>query len=131
MFRPLLLLALAVLAGCTRPAPSKVPLADIVASPRAYNGQTVTTCGWATNQFEDINMYVSADGSGGGLSLLWCAGAPKTKAPTYQCVTGTINTFAGMSVAAADGHPAPGEPIVISTATPFRWEVDQSCAAAS
>jgi hypothetical protein len=122
------LVAISLTAGCASTVTiQKVQLSDVTSNPHAFNGRAITVCGWTANQFEDGNITVNADRSGGGLAVNWCDNAPRTKVPTYGCVSGTVRPLGGMSVAAADGRPAPGELVTVSTGTNHTWEINPSC----
>jgi len=121
-----ILAALIVLSSCTS---SETQLSEIAAHPRDYNGRLVTTCGWATNEFEDLNITIGHEGAARdgakGLAVEWCENEPKTRGPTLQCITGTIEPAYGQSVDEADRKP--GTMFAISTGSPFGWWMRQAC----
>lgn len=122
-------IAVCLSTGCTNGDFRKVELSKVVANPRAFNGQVVTLCGWATNQFEDVNLTVNRGARkwDAGLAVEWCDDAPETTRATYAYVSGTVEPAWGMTADAADGHPASLTDVVVSTGSAFSWAIRQSC----
>jgi len=114
-----MLAALSVLSSCTSP---ETQLSEIAAHPRDFNGRVVTTCGWATNEFEDLNLTVDHEGAARdgakGLAVEWCENSAETRGPVRQCVTGTIEPGYGQSADEADRKP--GTNFAISTGVTLR-----------
>ena len=110
-------------------APRKVDLAEILANPRAYEGQSVTICGWATNGFEDSNLTLTSERTieslgdpDSGLGVVWCKGAPKQQKPAQSCVSGTIfaadPTFRDKSGSVE---------VTLDNSSTYPWRIRQAC----
>jgi hypothetical protein len=126
----MILALLLFVSGAMAETPEKIDLAKLAANPRTYIGKQVTTCGWATNQFEDVALTVSEDREAAqGLEVQWCKSAPKTQRPTYQCLSGTIGTVGDVSPDIAENKPqdGPNRVVVIHNGSPFPWEIRQAC----
>jgi len=128
MKRRLALAGLLIAANAAAEAPPKVDLAEILASPRAYEGKSVTTCGWATNGFEDSNLTVSDARSfeqmdEAGLGIDWCKGAEKLMKPASRCVSGTLFAAPPLYEDAGNGRVK----ITIDNSSAYRWRIRQAC----
>jgi hypothetical protein len=66
--------------------------------PAQHYNKVVKVCGWATNQFENLNITTSRNGIWGnspGLGIDWLEMEPLTKRPERRCVTGLIEPTCG------------------------------------
>ena len=108
-----------LLTACATTPPGATRLADIAANPAAYHNVVVTTCGWATNQFEDVQITTSfwrRGSSTPGLEVSWQDKTPQTShRPEWRCVTGYVEP------SCVDDEGNGEEFICISTGSPYQW----------
>jgi len=87
---PSLVLTLSALTACqTIPNPlDSEPLSNVAAKPLQYRGETIKVCGFATKQFENVQITTSRKWAWGdnsvGLGVDWLDEEPRTKRPDYQ-----------------------------------------------
>ena len=99
----------------------------MTAKPLQYRGETIKVCGFATKQFEDVQITTSRKGAFGnnfvGLGVDWLDEEPGTKRPEPRCVTGLIEPTCGWK----NGVPADDKDIIcVSTGTIYQWSIRQT-----
>jgi len=99
----------------------------VAAKPLQYRGETIKVCGFATKQFENVQITTSRKGAFGnnsvGLGVDWLDEEPGTKRPEPRCVTGLIEPTCGWK----NGVPADDKDIIcVSTGTIYQWSIRQT-----
>ena len=123
MLRGLVAAAFAMVSGCGGDnAPTEVELDVLAQNPAAYVGQTVSTCGWARNAFEDMSIsttrapIATETAPYHGLTVAWAPGSASTSGGAeWRCVTGRVSGDCGPSGAFAEDCS--------SNVSPYRWVI--------
>jgi len=125
---PYILLAILTQIGCTSTA-QNLPY-DVISLEELYNqknyipNQQIKTCGWATKQFENVQITVDKSLRHGsrakGFGVIWLDEEPYTEKPEWRCITGVIEPISGW-----DDYPPDDDLIILSTGHGFQWVIVQ------
>lgn len=102
--------------------PGAIELETLVASPLEFREQVVTTCGWATNQFENVKITTERRGFNRGFGMRWLPTEQETTRSQWKCVTGKIVPSCGWDTY---GDPSI---ICVSTGHGFEFVLQQTTA---
>jgi hypothetical protein len=109
------------------PADAK-PLSEVNAAPLKYKDKLIKVCGYATNQFENLQITENRDRDWrdeptAGLAVDWLEEETRTDGVEKRCVTGQIEPTCGWE------HGLPGDNndiICLSTGSIYQWKIRQT-----
>lgn len=105
-----------------------LPLSEVNADPLKYKDELIKVCGYATNQFENVQITQNRDRDWrdiqvAGLAVDWLEKEPRTRSAEKRCVTGLIEPTCGWE----NGVPADENDIIcLSTGSVYQWSIRQT-----
>lgn len=112
------------------PKATKLTLAEANKNGAQYRGQTVKVCGYATNQFENLQITEFrkdgyGDEKGASLCVTWSKDEPTTNGPEKRCVTGKLEPKMGWENYERKIAGEPHDLIISNACSGTDWEIQQ------